>query len=109
MTLQTSPLRFWPLVFHPGIACMLLWALRDDNPYSYYSLLRLCATAFFLSAIIHLHAWFSRTTWVAVVTALALYNPLLRPRLDKETWSIINLLTLLPVALTVRPTWKELE
>ena len=107
--IEVTVFRFWPLIFHPIVAGMLLWALRDDNPYSYYELLRWSVSAFFLHLAINLHGWFSQKLLFVLIAVAALYNPIIRPRLDKQTWSVINVITLVPLALTVRPAWRELE
>ena len=72
----------------------ILWAFYPDNPYGYYILLRLvcCATFAYLGVQAFLkkkEGW----VWVFCLTAI-IYNPLFRIYLNREIWSVINLLTI---------------
>lgn len=77
------------------IACpMLLWALNPDNPYGYYVILRFVCCAVF--AFLTLKAIAQRKegwAWVFGVTA-AVYNPFIRVALNRDIWSIVNLVTI---------------
>ncbi len=73
---------------------MLLWALSPDNPYGYYIILRFVCCAVFayltLQAIAQgKEGW----AWVLGVTA-AVYNPFIRVALNRDMWSIVNLVTI---------------
>lgn len=72
---------------------MLLWALKPDNPYGYYALLRFvcCAVFTFLTfkAIAQRkEGW----AWVFGVAA-AVYNPFFPVSLSRDLWTIVNLFT----------------
>jgi hypothetical protein len=76
------------------ISGMLLWALAPQNPYGYYTLLRVtvfvflayCAFREFRNAPDHPKPW--------VATALAIiYNPFESFALGRPLWNILNLVT----------------
>jgi hypothetical protein len=77
------------------IAClMLLWALNPENPYGYYILLRwVCCGIFaylaFQAFQIEKQGW----VWALGVTAFV-YNPILRVHLNREIWSVVNIVTI---------------
>jgi CheY-like chemotaxis protein len=76
------------------VIIMLLWALNPDNPYGYYILLRwVCCGIFIYLAIQALEEEKQSWVWVFGITALV-YNPIFRVRLNRELWSIINLVTI---------------
>ena len=73
---------------------MLLWALNPDNPYGYYILLRwVCCGVFaylaFKASGQDQQGW----AWVLGITA-AVYNPVIRVHLNREIWSVVNLITI---------------
>ncbi len=73
---------------------MLLWALKPDNSYGYYVLLRwVCCAVFAYLAFQALaqekQGWF----WVLGITAVV-YNPIVRVHLTREIWSIMNVITI---------------
>ena len=76
------------------VILMLLWALNPDNPYGYYILLRwvLCGVFAYLA-----FQAFEREreglVWVLGITAL-IYNPIIPVHLNRELWSIINVITI---------------
>jgi len=73
---------------------MLLWALNPNNPYGYYILLRwVCCGIFAYPAFQSLDKVKQGWIWVLGITALV-YNPILRVHLNREVWSIINVLTI---------------
>ena len=73
---------------------MLLWALNPENPYGYYILLRwVCCAAFAFLAIHALAQEKQGWVWVLGVTAVV-YNPLIRIHLNRELWSVINVITI---------------
>jgi hypothetical protein len=73
---------------------MLLWALNPSNPYGYYILLRwVCCGIFAYLAIQALEHKKKGWVWVLGITAL-FYNPIFRVHLNRELWSIINVVTI---------------
>ena len=70
---------------------MLFWALAD-NPYGYYQILRwvIAGVTGYSAYSAYEHkknAW----TWILGIIAI-LYNPIAPIHLDRETWSIIDLI-----------------
>lgn len=80
---------------------MLLWALNPENPYGYYVLLRivLCGVCTFL-AYHALKIGNDTWAWILGVTAV-LYNPIVRIHLTREIWSVVNIATVVLLAVTV--------
>lgn len=81
---------------------MLLWALNPANPYGYYVLLRivLCGVSAFLAYRAYelgKESW----VWILGLTAV-IYNPLIRIHLTREIWTVINLATIVVLAITFR-------
>ena len=79
---------------------MLLWALNPENPYGYYILLRIalcaiCAYLAFRALEIGKDAW----VWTLGVTA-AIYNPIIRIHMTREIWSVINIATIVVLAIS---------
>lgn len=73
---------------------MLLWALNPDNPYGYYILLRwVCCGIFAYLAFQALEHEKQGWVWMLGITALV-YNPIFRVHLNRELWSIINVVTI---------------
>ena len=79
---------------------MLLWAFHPDNPYGYYTLLRiiLCALCAYL-AVIALKKGMDAWVWMLAVTAI-IYNPLVRFHLTREIWSVVNIATIILLVMT---------
>lgn len=79
---------------------MLLWALNPENPYSYYVLLRIviCTICAFL-AFCALEIGNDKWVWILGVTAL-IYNPIIRIHLTREIWSVVNIATIVVLAIT---------
>ncbi len=76
------------------MSVMLLWAFYPDNPYGYYTLLRVVCCASF--AYLTLKAFSQKKEawgWVLAVMAV-IYNPLLPIHLTREIWSVINIVTI---------------
>lgn len=79
---------------------MLLWALNPANPYGYYILLRivLCASCGYLAfraAEANKNQW----VWILGVSAVV-YNPIIRVHLNREIWSVVNVVTIIMLILT---------
>ena len=84
--------RFW--ITQVIASIMLLWALNQDKPYGYYILLRwVCCGIFAYHAFQALEHEKQGWVWVLGITALV-YNPIFRVHLDRELWSIINVVTI---------------
>ena len=68
-------------------------------PYGYYTVLRIivCLAAFFIAWLV-----LSRdsTRWLgwAFAGLAILYNPIIRVHLDRDTWAILNVLSIAPFA-----------
>lgn len=80
----------------PQIICiiMLLWALNPNNPYAYYILLRwVCCGAFAYLAFQSFEQEKQGWVWLFGITAL-LYNPIFRVHLNRELWSVVNVVTI---------------
>ena len=76
---------------------MLLWAFYPDNPYGYYTLLRcVCCAAFVYLAIKALVC--DKTGWVWILGVMAvIYNPFIRIHLNREIWSVVNVVTIIVI------------
>jgi len=79
---------------------ILLWALNPDNPYGYYILLRIvlcavCAYLAFHAIEIGAVAW----VWTLGITAV-IYNPIIRIHLTREIWSVVNIATIIMLAIS---------
>jgi uncharacterized membrane protein YwzB len=73
---------------------MLLWALYPGNPYGYYVLLRwVCCAAFAYLALQALSLEKQGWVWVLGITAVV-YNPVVRIHLNREIWSVVNVITI---------------
>lgn len=84
-----------------GIA-LLLWALLPFNPYDYYIFLRLalCGIAIYLAFQSH---EMNKQVWLyAFIGTAILYNPIFRIHLDRETWSVINIATIILLGMFAR-------
>ena len=70
---------------------MLFWALAD-NPYGYYQILRWVITGVTgYSAYLAYEQGKNTWTWILAITAI-LFNPIAPIHLDKETWSVLNII-----------------
>jgi len=83
------------------VTLMLLWALNPANPYGYYVLLRwVCCGAFVFLATravgFGVHAW----AWTFGIMA-GVYNPILRIHLNRELWSVVNVVTIIVTVASV--------
>ncbi len=80
---------------------MLLWALNPENPYGYYILLRwVCCGVF--AYLVFQAVDQEKQAWVCVLGITALiYNPIFRVHLNRELWSIINVVTIVIGVLSI--------
>ncbi len=86
---------------------MLLWALNPENPYGYYVLLRvvLCAICAYLAVrAVDIEAipW----AWILGVTAVV-YNPIVRIHLTRAIWSVVNIATVVLLAVSFHTLRKH--
>jgi len=73
---------------------MLIWALYPDNPYGYYILLRwICCGIFAYLAVQAQKEEKENWVWTFGIIAV-IYNPIFRIHLNRDLWSIINIITI---------------
>ena len=88
---------------------MLLWALNPDNPYGYYVLLRfVCCAVFAYLTVQAISYQNERWAWILGVVA-AIYNPFIRVALNRDLWSVVNIVTVgiaVVSVFTLTPTKK---
>ncbi|TWU27547.1 hypothetical protein Pla144_23240 [Bythopirellula polymerisocia] len=76
------------------VVLMLLWAMNPGNPYAYYNLLRVVCCGVF-AYLAYKASDREKKEWAWVLGILALvYNPLFRVHLNRELWSLVNLVTI---------------
>ena len=74
---------------------MLLIALNPSNPYGYYILLRwVCCGSFTYLTVKALDQDKKNWAWALGITAF-IYNPIISIHLNREIWSVINLITII--------------
>jgi hypothetical protein len=80
---------------------MLAWALKPANPYGYYMLLRIacCAVCTYL-AVAAASAGKTPWTWALSIFAV-LYNPIMRVHLTRDIWSVVNVVTIIVLAVSI--------
>lgn len=79
---------------------MLFWALAD-NPYGYYQILRwvICGLSGYL---VYLAYNEKKNVWVWIFGILTvLFNPILPIYLDRDTWSIIDVITAVIIFISI--------
>lgn len=89
--------------YTPQIACtcLLLLAFNPDNPYGYYMILRwvVCISFIYLSFEANKAG---RKGWIWIFGGVAsLYNPIITTNLGRELWGVVNLATVLLLAISV--------
>ena len=73
---------------------MLIIVFNPSNPYGYYILLRwVCCSSFVYLAVKAFEQERRNWTWVLGIMAL-IYNPLVQIHLNREIWTVINLVTI---------------
>ena len=96
--------RFLPVIFDESkkiLECtqnifeaLLVSAAVDKHPYSFYTLLRWICCLVFAYSTFTAHER-NRVLWVWVFGACAaLYNPIFRVHLDRDTWVVVNWVTI---------------
>jgi hypothetical protein len=80
---------------------MLVWALNPANPYGYYMLLRIvcCAVCAYL-AVAAANTGKTPWTWTLGIFAV-IYNPIMRVHLTRDFWSVVNVVTIIVLAVSV--------
>ena len=80
---------------------LLVWALYPENPYAYYILLRwICCPIFVFLAVQASENGQNGWVWAFGVTAV-LYNPIFPVHLNREIWSVLNIATIVLLAISV--------
>jgi len=75
---------------------MLAWALVPDNPYGYYILLRFAVCGISAYLAYNCIGW----GWALIAVAVV-YNPIIRVHLNREIWSVVNVVTIIAFALSM--------
>jgi len=82
-------------IFLPQIilSLLLIWALYPKNSYSYYILLRWVACPIF----IYLFYLYKEKSQIIIffIIFIILYNPIKRIHLDREVWSVVNIVSII--------------
>jgi hypothetical protein len=85
--------------------CMLLLAL-GAMPYGYYIFLKIAVCATFMIVALRLKDAGAETLALIGWAIVALYNPIIRIPLNKDTWSVINLVTVAAAWLLYRKAYN---
>ena len=84
------------------IVLMLLLALNPKNPYGYYIIMRVIVCAEY-SYLCVLAIRSKETNWTWILGALAFtYNPIIPLHLNRELWSVINVLSIFFTIIHIR-------
>jgi hypothetical protein len=87
---------------------MLVIAL-GHLPYGYYMLLKMAVCATFITLAVRLNER-AASTWIIAAWALvALYNPVVRIPFHEDTWSAINIATIVVIWLIYRKSTQTEE
>jgi FtsH-binding integral membrane protein len=80
---------------------LLSWALYPQNPYGYYIFLRIiCCLTFAYIATRFYYSDKLVFMWIMVSFGI-LYNPVIRIHLNREIWSVINIITIVVIVLSL--------
>lgn len=95
--------RFAASALPQAVGAVMLMLALDRNPYAYYVLLRwvCCPILAFLAvraANLEKIGW----TWVLGISAL-IYNPIMTVHLNREIWSVLNVVTIIILGASVWP------
>lgn len=79
------------------VSFLLLVAAIVDLPYGYYSFLRIVVFVFSSYCAYQLRMIYKKKVnyYTLPILIALLYNPIVRIYLDKSTWSVINLITII--------------
>ena len=86
---------------------MLLWALYPENPYVYYTILRI---VIFISAIYISTKYYqaSNEKWLWIYGIIAfIYNPIFSIHLNREIWSVVNIATIVVIVISMLKRKKK--
>lgn len=101
--------RIWVFWFHAVVAGMLLWTFREDNPYSFYQILRWMVSGYYAYLAYILHDMGEKKVPWALGIAVLIYNPIFPTHLEREVWLAVNLLALVPLGMSIPPIWRSLD
>ena len=81
---------------------LLVIALYPETPYAYYVLLRWILCPLFIFLAIRAYE-LKKESWVWILGVCALlYNPVFRVHLNREIWSVVNIVTILIYLFSIR-------
>jgi len=81
--------------------CLLVGALFPIDSYGYYTLLRwICCSGFAFITLGYFQVGIINWVWI-FGTSVGVYNPLVPLALNKELWSIVNVITIAILAVSV--------
>ncbi len=89
----------YPLAFL--MTAMLLIALTR-MPYGYYMLLKVVTCAIFIGYATHLRSAANPMLYVSAWLLALMYNPLIPFHLGRQTWSVVNIATIVIAWLIAR-------
>lgn len=73
------------------VVAMLVFAVINDNEYSYYTLLRWVVTIFSILSALNYYSYKKYILFIFFVATAILFNPFFKIALDKQIWDIIDL------------------
>jgi hypothetical protein len=82
---------------------MLLSASGGNHQHDYYELLRWSVFGYSLFIAYLLYSFGERRVLAAMLFVALIYNPFFEPKLEREKWSLVNFLTLVPFAISLPP------
>lgn len=82
-----------PALLFTGLVMTMLVLALAPMPYGYYLLLRVVACTYFVYMALSLQAVKTGNTVFIAWTLAAIYNPFLTVNLNREMWSIINVIS----------------
>ena len=83
------------------IAIIMLFGAFADNQYGYYQILRWVISGVTgYSAYLAYEQGKNNWTWIMAINAI-LYNPIATIHLNRETWSILNIITAIIIFISI--------
>lgn len=78
------------------VSILLLIAALINLPYGFYTFLRFVVFIFCIYCVYHLREIYKNKInfFILPILVAILYNPIIRVHLDKESWTVINLITI---------------
>jgi len=101
--------RIWIFWFHFVVAGMLLWTFREDNSDSFFQILRWVVSSYCAYLAYTLHGLGEKKIVWALGLAVLIYNPIFPTHFEREVWLVVNVMTLVPLAMSIPPVWKTLD